>query len=311
MTSSQETLAQFINNPPNVRGRLRFDVSLDKLCWFKVGGKAAIFFSPADIEDLQSICRNAPPSLPIFVLGLGSNTLVRDGGFPGLVIRLGQGFTTVMVHNNLVTAGAAASALTVAKTAAAHGIGGCEFLSGIPGSVGGVVSMNAGAYDSCVAQILVEVTALNYRTGEIRNFSAAEMGYTYRSRSLAREWIFVEASFTGPTIDPATATSIIAEIQSKRLATQPIHERTGGSTFKNPAGVKAWQLINDAGCRGLRIGGASVSEKHCNFFINEGSATAADLDALITEVQRRVLETSGVMLEPELVIIGEHTQHIS
>ena len=287
-----------------IRGKYRTQTDLSKMCWFRVGGLAEAFFVPADLEDLQYLLSHKPKDIPIFTFGVGSNILIRDGGIKGLVIRLGRAFSEITHRTNLVTAGAAALDINMAKYCLTNGIGGLEFFSGIPGTIGGAVQMNAGAYGSDVATTLIEASAVNTK-GEIRAFTNTEMGYSYRVNSLKEQFIFTSATFKGEPRDQDQIQKTMDEIRESRHTTQPIKSKTGGSTFKNPQGISAWRLIDEAGCRGLQIGGARVSEQHCNFFINAGHATANDLETLIEEVRHRVFTKTGISLELEIKIIGE------
>ena len=291
-----------IDRLPRPRGRLAADAPLGPQTWFGTGGPAEVLFRPADVEDLASFLRALPADVPVTVLGVGSNLLVRDGGVKGLVIRLMRGFTGIAVDGNQLVAGAGAPDLNVALTARDHALAGLEFLSGIPGTIGGAVMMNAGAYGGELAQVLVSAEAID-RVGKVHRVSAAELSFSYRHSSAPADWIFTSARLRGEPGDPLAIARRIAEIDSTRTESQP-RSRTGGSTFVNPPGHKAWELIDQAGCRGLRIGEAQVSEKHCNFLINLGAATAADIEALGEEVRRRVLDKSGVCLDWEIRRIG-------
>ena len=288
---------------PPVRGPLTTNSAVGKQSWFGVGGPAEILFRPADAADLAVFLSALPPEIPITVVGVGSNVLVRDGGISGVVVRLGRGFAGIQIEHDEVRAGAAVLDRIVAFAAADAGIGGFEFLSGIPGSIGGSLRMNAGAYGREIEDLLVSVTALS-RSGKTLAIDNAGMGFSYRHSDTDPGWIFIEARLRGARDDPAEIASRLAEIRVTREATQPVRARTGGSTFKNPPGDSAWRLIDAAGCRGLVCGGAMVSEKHTNFLINTGSATAADLEGLGEEVRRRVYETSGIVLEWEIERIG-------
>lgn len=289
---------------PGLRGHLRPQADIARNTWFQVGGPADYLFKPEDAEDLALFLRERPENMPLTVIGVGSNLLIRDGGVEGVVVRLGRGFTEMrMDEAATVTVGAACLDVHVAQFAADHGIGGLEFLSGIPGTIGGAVMMNAGAYGGDMAQVLVSADIVD-GAGNLRTLTNAELGFTYRHSALPEGAIVVGAVLQGVAVDPDIARKKIAEIQASREATQPIRSKTGGSTFKNPDGHKAWQLIDEAGCRGLSIGGAQVSDKHCNFLINTGSATAADLENLGEEVIRRVCAHSGITLEWEIRRIG-------
>ena len=291
---------------PEVMGKYRYNANLAKMCWFGVGGNAEVLFIPADSLDLQNFLRELEHDIvQITVIGIGSNLLVRDGGIKGIVIRLGAGFNYIKHDNNYcVTAGAAVLDLNVARYCLEYGITGLEFLAGIPGTVGGALFMNAGAYNSDIARVLVEAKVVNLK-GELRILKNTEIGYQYRCNSLKEKLIFIEGMLQGILGDKTEIAASINSIQESRLATQPIKSKTGGSTFKNPPGLSAWRLIDEAGCRGLKVGGAQVSMQHCNFFINTGNATAADLENLIQEVQQRVLVKTGILLETEIKIIGE------
>lgn len=288
---------------PPVRGRLSAGGALANVTWFRVGGPADALFKPADLEDLQSFLRDTPHSIPVTPIGVGSNLLVRDGGVDGVVLRLGREFAEVTVDGTELEAGAAALDATVAKTAANAGLAGLEFYSGIPGTIGGALRMNAGAYGSETKDVLIWAEALD-RNGALQRLTPEEMGFAYRHSSVPADWIFTRARFR---VEPGDETAIrarMAEIQESRGASQPIRSRTGGSTFRNPPGGKAWQTIDAAGCRGLRVGGAQVSEQHCNFLINTGDATAADLETLGEEVRRRVKDSQGIDLTWEIKRIG-------
>ncbi|WP_374384072.1 UDP-N-acetylmuramate dehydrogenase [Dongia sp.] len=288
---------------PAVRGRLSEGASLAKVTWFRVGGPAEVLFKPADVADLQSFLAGCPEDVPVTVLGVGSNLLVRDGGIPGVVIRLGRAFAEIRTEGTHVFAGAAALDLNVALAARAAGISDLEFLSGIPGTIGGACRMNAGAYGSELAAVFASATAID-RKGAMHRLSKDDMGFTYRHSDVPADWIFCGAELIGSAGDPVQIQQRLNEIQAAREESQPVRARTGGSTFVNPAGHKAWQLVDQAGCRGLTLGGAMVSEKHCNFLINTGNATAAEIEALGEMVRKRVKEQSGVELAWEIKRIG-------
>jgi len=289
---------------PMVRGIYRENFSLASSNWFRVGGAAEIVFRPADLKDLQYFLANKPKNIPIIVLGVGSNILIRDGGIDGIVIKLGRNFANITVEGEFIKAGAGALDYNVALFARDHHYSGFEFLSGIPGTIGGALAMNAGAYHSEIAHLVHQVQAVDLN-GNIKQFSSEECGWRYRGNNLDKSYIFTEAVFHTAPGEYEMIQSKIAEIQMARSDTQPIKSRTSGSTFKNPPGYKAWQLIDQAGCRGLVIGDAEVSSKHCNFFINRGQAKAADIESLIHIVQERVLQKTGILLEPEIKIIGK------
>ncbi len=289
---------------PKCRGRLTADAPLAGVTWFRVGGAAEVMFRPADTEDLAEFLAALPDDVPVTVVGVASNLLIRDGGVPGVVIRLGRGFAGIEAAGTRITAGGAALDLHVATVARDAGIAGLEFLSGIPGTVGGALRMNGGAYGREIRDVLVAAQAVD-RQGTLHTVSNEAMGFTYRHCAVPEDFIFTGAVLEGAEDDPLAIARRMAEISDKRGDTQPVRARTGGSTFKNPPGErKAWQLIDEAGCRGLRVGDAQVSEKHCNFLLNLGSASASDLEALGEEVRRRVRETSGVSLEWEIKRIG-------
>ncbi len=289
---------------PAVRGRLIENQSLAAVTWFRVGGAADVLFMPADAEDLTSVLAGLPSSVPITLVGVGSNLLIRDGGVEGVVIRLGRPFAAITPEGPArLRVGAGALDATVAKAAQDHGIGGLEFFSGIPGSIGGALRMNAGAYGRETKDVLVEAVAID-RSGGVHVIPCADMGFAYRHAAAPEDLTFIEAVFEGTPDDPEAINARMTEIAASRAATQPIKSRTGGSTFKNPDGEKAWKLIDAAGCRGLTLGDAQVSELHCNFLINRGAATAADLEGLGEEVRRRVAETSGITLAWEIKRLG-------
>jgi len=288
---------------PRVRGRLTENAPLAQLTWFRVGGPAEVMFRPADADDLAEFLAGKPKDVPLTVMGVSSNLLIRDGGVPGVVVRLGRGFVDITAKNDEVVAGAGALDLNVALTACAAGIADLEFLSGIPGTVGGGLRMNAGAYGREFKDVLREASALDGE-GRRHDLEPDEMDLSYRHCGVPADWIFVAARFRGRRDNPSAIGTRMAEIQAQREATQPIRARTGGSTFANPTGRKAWELIDQAGCRGLTRGGAMVSDKHTNFLINTGTATAADLEALGEEVRRRVKDQAGIVLEWEIKRIG-------
>ncbi|MBP5857734.1 UDP-N-acetylmuramate dehydrogenase [Marivibrio halodurans] len=299
---------RLIDRLPPVRGRLTEGPELSRVTWFRVGGPAEVMFKPADLEDLQRFLMDLPADIPVMPLGVGSNLLVRDGGVRGVVLRLGGDFARIdmkeAADGKEIVAGAAALDANVAKTAANHALTGLEFFAGIPGTIGGALRMNAGAYGTETKDVLIEATALD-RTGTLHRVGPEEMGMHYRHTDAPADWIFVEGRFRAVDGERADIFRRIEEIQRSRAETQPIRTRTGGSTFKNPAGGKAWQAIDAAGCRGLTVGSAQVSEQHCNFLINTGGARAADLETLGEEVRRRVRETSGTELEWEIKRVGE------
>jgi len=288
---------------PKLRGRLLPNQSLAELTWFRVGGPAQVLFMPEDEADLAYFLGVLPADIPVTVVGLGSNLIVRDGGVAGVVVRLGRGFNEVAVDGMRVVAGTAVPDVKVARSAQEAGIAGLSFMRGIPGAIGGALRMNGGAYKGETKDVLVEARAVD-RQGRIHTLSNADMHYTYRHCGAPEDFIFTQATFEGTPGDRAVIAAEMDKITESREATQPIKSRTGGSTFKNPPGGKAWQLIDAAGCRGLIVGGAQVSELHCNFLINLGTATAADIETLGETVRRRVKDSSGVDLEWEIKRIG-------
>ena len=293
---------------PPVRGKLSFDVNLAPYTWFRVGGAADAFFMPADEADLAHFLSSTPDDIPVQVLGVASNTLVRDGGVDGVVIRLGPQFGQVSVDGNVITAGAACLDQKLAKAAAKAGIAGLEFYAGIPGSIGGALRMNAGCYGGETKDVVKSIIAID-RRGRRQVMDVAEMGYAYRHSAAAADLIFTQATFEGTADDSAAITARMAAITAKREDSQPIREKTGGSTFKNPdakqsGGRGAWQVIDAAGGRGFRVGGAQMSEKHCNFMINTGDASAADIEALGETIRAKVLQSEGVDLHWEIKRIG-------
>jgi len=300
-------MGALIDSLPPVRGRLTAGAALSKITWLQVGGPAEVLFRPADREDLLDFLARLPSAIPVTVIGVGSNLLVRDGGVPGVVLRLARGFAESQVTEGQVVAGAGALDVSVAKTAAAAGLAGLEFLMGIPGTVGGAVRMNAGAYGRETKDVLLWAEAAD-RQGRLHRLSSADLSFGYRRSALPLDWVVLRVAFAATPGDSRTITQRMGEIQGQRSESQPIRSRTGGSTFKNPKDRKAWQLIDAAGCRGLIRGDAQVSEKHCNFLINRGEASAADLEGLGEELRRRVKAQSGVSLEWEIKHIGDDPQ---
>ena len=288
---------------PPVRGRIARHAPLGGLTWFRVGGAAEVLFRPADAEDLAGFLAALPGNVPVTGIGVGSNLLVRDGGGPGVVVRLAGPFAEVAADGDVVRAGAGALDLTVAMTALELGVAGLEFLSGVPGTIGGALRMNAGAFGGEMKDVTLSATALD-RAGRLHTLSPAELGFAYRHCGVPDSWTFLSATLQGRAGDKEAIAARMAEIRAAREAAQPTRARTGGSTFANPPDAKAWELIDKAGCRGLKRGGAMISEKHCNFLINTGDATAADIEDLGEEVRRRVRETSGIDLHWEIRRIG-------
>ena len=297
--------AAAVGDLPVLAGSIEPGGSLADFIWFRTGGPAEWLARPKDVEDLAAFLSALDPKVPVMPVGVGSNLIVRDGGLSGVVVRLPKSFAQVALEaGHRVRAGAAAMGITVASRARDAGIAGLEFLRGIPGTVGGAVRMNAGAYGRDVADILIEAT-LVLRDGTIETWPAERFAYTYRRSTTPEGAVVVEAVFEGAPGDPEAIGAEMDRIAAEREASQPLRSRTGGSTFKNPEGTRAWQLIDAAGCRGLRIGDAQVSEKHCNFLLNLGNARSADIEALGEEVRRRVLENSGILLEWEIERVGE------
>ena len=292
---------------PPVRGRLELDAALGSQTWFGVGGPAEVLLRPADADDLSGFLGNLPPELPVITIGKASNLIIRDGGLPGVVIRLARGFSEIVVEADGIICGGACLDMTVAEHAAGAGLRGLEFLAGIPGSISGAVAMNAGAYGAEITDVLDWAEIVN-RSGQFLRLPVEALGFGYRRSSLPDGAVVVRVRLRGEPGDPAIPRARIIEIRAAREASQPTRARTGGSTFRNPdpaaTPLKAWQLIDAAGCRGLEIGGAQVSEKHCNFLLNTGAATAADIEALGEEVRRRVADSSGIDLHWEIKRIG-------
>ena len=303
MMSAAAQSPSLIDRLPAVRGRLSAFADLGKVTWFGVGGPAEVLFKPADVDDLADFLKAKPTDVALTMLGVGSNLLVRDGGIPGVTVRLGREFAKVQVDGEDVTCGAGALDGNVARAAQEFGLTGLEFLSGVPGTIGGALRMNAGAYGAEMKDVVIGALALD-GAGNRHDLEAADLGFSYRNSTVPADWIFVSAHLRAAKGDAATIQARMDEIKNAREDTQPLRTKTGGSTFKNPDGQKAWKLIDDAGCRGLKIGGAQVSEKHCNFLINDGTATAADIENLGLEVRRRVKEKSGVDLTWEIRRLG-------
>jgi UDP-N-acetylmuramate dehydrogenase len=292
------------SNLPKTKGRLRANADLSKLNWFQVGGVAEYLFRPEDVEDLANFIAHKPTYMPTTILGAGSNLLIRDGGIEGIVVRLGKGFAGCHAEGDRLIVGAGCFNSTAVLTARDHGIGGLEFLSGIPGSLGGALFMNAGAYGSETKDILVEAEVMDAQ-GSLHILTPEKLQYSYRHCGLPEDWIFIRGTLQGKKEDFGLIAQRIDAIATERSESQPVRTRTGGSTFKNPPHAKAWQLIDAAGCRGFKIGDAQMSEKHCNFMINTGNATAQDMEMLGEEVRAKVHGHSGIMLEWEIKRIGK------
>lgn len=304
MSAAHAVGMDLIDRLPPVRGHLAANAPLDRETWFRVGGAAEVLFRPADRDDLVLMLRGMPKGTPVAVVGLGSNLLVRDGGIRGVVIRMGREMAGIDVDGDAVSAGAGAPDPAVAAAARDAGLAGLEFLSGIPGTIGGALRMNAGAYGGEMADILISCEAVA-PDGDVHRLGPDEMGFGYRRCSVPEDWIFTGATMRGIPGDRSAIAARMADIRRNREASQPMRTRTGGSTFRNPNGHAAWQLVDEAGCRGLARGGARVSEKHANFLINTGDATAGDVESLGEEIRARVKAGSGIDLEWEIRRIGE------
>lgn len=309
MMAAERRSRELIDRLPAVRGAYRPRADLSRYTWFRVGGPAEVLFQPADRDDLAVFLAGKPGDVPVTVISVGSNVLIRDGGVPGVVVRLGRPFGEIAVDGTGIEAGAAALDVRVAAAARDAGIAGLEFLCGIPGAIGGALRMNAGAYGREMKDVVVSVEALD-GTGTVRRLANAEVGFAYRRTGVPDDWIFVAARLQGERGERSAIAERMDAIRAEREDSQPLRTRTGGSTFRNPGpdegdGRRAWELIDAAGCRGLCRGGAMVSDKHCNFLINTGNATAADIEGLGEEVRRRVKEATGVSLQWEIRRIGE------
>ncbi len=305
MTPSQKRRPSLLERLPPVRGRYSENVPLSGVTWFRVGGPAEVMFRPEDLGDLLAFLEAKPAEVRVTVVGVGSNLLVRDGGIDGVVVRLGRGLAAIDIEGCAVHVGAGALDVTVAHACRDAGVAGLEFLRGVPGTIGGALRMNAGAYGREVSDVFESARAVD-PTGALHALDRDDMGFAYRHTGVPDDWIFVAAQLRGQKGEREAIMAEMAKIDVAREESQPLRTRTGGSTFINPEGAKAWELIERVGCRGLRRGGAMVSEKHCNFLINTGTATAADLEALGEEVRRRVAESTGVMLEWEIRRVGRH-----
>lgn len=314
--SSVPSQGDWRSDLPTVRGRYAFGASLAEQTWFRVGGKADLLYKPADVDDLIYFLQNKP-DIPYYVLGAGSNVLIRDGGIRGIVIRLGRGFSSIEIKDDCVEVGAGALDRTVALTCAEHGLGGLEFLVGIPGTIGGAVRMNAGCYGKEIRDVLEWVDIIDSQ-GKVMRRRAIDLDMTYRHTNMTPDQIVIKACFRGELIQPMSALPKIQKLLAEREESQPVRGRTGGSTFRNPVSApdqnvgadgidysKAWQLIDLAGCRGMQVGHAQVSTKHCNFLMNVGEAKAADLELLGDTVRQKVKEASGVDLQWEIIRMGE------
>jgi UDP-N-acetylmuramate dehydrogenase len=296
-------LPRLIDRLPVTRGEIKEQADLSAITWFRTGGRAEILYRPADIEDLGALLKTLDPDIELTVLGLGSNVLIRDGGVPGFVINLGKAVGLIEFDGNDVIAGAGALDVAVSRACRDRNLGGLEFLNGIPGTIGGALRMNAGAYGREISDVLVSAQALDL-SGQMHEIPALDFGFSYRHTNIDPSWIFVSARLRATPANREDIDRKMAKIGNARRSSQPAQARTGGSTFKNPPGRKAWELIDQAGCRGLTVGDAQVSEQHCNFLINLGNASASDLETLGEEVRRRVEENSGFVLEWEIRRIG-------
>lgn len=299
--------SNLIDRLPKVRGRYEALADLGKLTWFRVGGPAEVLYAPADQDDLVAFMKERPADVPLTFIGLGANMLVRDGGVPGVVIQLGKAFGQVSSAGLVMRVGGGAVNAAVASAAKDASIGGLEFLVGIPGTVGGALRMNAGAYGREIKDVFLSATGIN-SAGEIVKLDADQMGFGYRHTEIGDDWIFIGAELKGERDTPSNIAARMKEIRSEREESQPTQARTGGSTFANPEGQKAWQLIDAAGCRGLKVGGAQMSEKHTNFMLNTGGASAADLENLGEQVRKRVFEEAGIHLVWEIRRVGVNTK---
>jgi UDP-N-acetylmuramate dehydrogenase len=289
---------------PDVKGRLSEYTLLSKTTWFQVGGPAQLLYKPENADELSYFLAHKPTSIPVTTIGVGSNLLVRDGGIEGVVLRLGRGFAEMMVTNNQIQIGSGALDINAALFASQYNLGGFEFLSGIPGTIGGALRMNAGAYGREIKDIFISAIALDPK-GKVHKLTIEDMGFSMRHCAIPQDWIFVSAILQGYADDPQIIADKNKHIKNQRESTQPVKSRTGGSTFVNPIGFKAWELIEQAGCRGLRYGNAMISDLHCNFLINTGDATAYEIETLGQQVQTRVFEKSGILLEWEIKRIGQ------
>ncbi|MBT4740894.1 MAG: UDP-N-acetylmuramate dehydrogenase [Rhodospirillaceae bacterium] len=303
MMAAERIAPELLDRLPAVRGSYEPCAVLAPTTWFRVGGPAEVLYTPADTEDLATFMRGKPADVPVTIIGLASNLLIRDGGIPGITIKLGRAFNTIDADGTALRCGGSAVDASVATTARDHGIAGLEFFTGIPGTIGGAVRMNAGAYGREVQDVLISATAMD-ETGTLHKLTREDLGFSYRHCAISANWVFIGAELKGITGNADEITKRIREIRAEREDAQPVQSRTGGSTFANPSEAKAWELIDRAGCRGLIRGGATVSEKHCNFLINTGTATASDLEGLGDEVRRRVLDVTGIPLTWEIRRVG-------
>jgi len=309
MMAADQISKDLVSRLPIVRGSYVSNVPLYKVTWLKVGGPAEVMFRPEDVNDLKAFLFARPRDVPVTIIGVGSNLLVRDGGVPGVVVRLGKEFAFIKNVNQFLKVGAGALDINVARVAEQAGLGGLEFLTGIPGTVGGGIRMNGGAYGSEFKDVFVSARAVDNH-GEIHELTAEDMGFDYRKTIIREDWLFIDAVLKGDYEAKSIISQRMDKIKATREKSQPVRTPTGGSTFANPSDAKAWELIDAAGCRGLVRGDAMVSEKHCNFLINKGNATAADLEGLGEDVRRRVFKKSGITLEWEIRRIGVPLQSL-
>ena len=303
MMPAKQAPPTLIDRLPSTRGDLEADAPMARYTWFKVGGQADVLFQPADADDLALFLVAKPAEVPVITIGAASNIIIRDGGIEGVVVRIGRGFADIRVDRDQIIAGAGANDLTVARKARDAGLSGLEFLCGIPGTIGGALRMNAGAYGREIADVLIDAEAVD-GAGNVHQLKASELGFGYRHCGVPEDWIFIAARLQGRPADSGEISRRMDDIQAERETTQPIKTPTGGSTFANPEGMNAWELIAKAGCRGLLHGAAQVSELHSNFLINTGGATATDLEGLGEDIRRRVFDDSGINLEWEIRRIG-------
>lgn len=294
---------KLVERLPQVRGRYSTNTLLNTITWFRVGGPAEVLYKPADLEDLSFFMKNKPSDIPVTMIGVGSNLLVRDGGVPGVVVRLGRHFNTIIVNGSYVDVGAGVLDRTLAMLCRDQGLGNLEFLCGIPGTIGGALRMNAGCYGTEIKDVIDSALAMDTK-GKIHRLSKEELGFRYRHCSVPKDWIFLGARFQTVKKDPQLIDETMKKMLEQRDGSQPVRSRTGGSTFANPEGESAWKLIDEAGCRGLMVGDAQMSEKHCNFMINKGEATAEDLEALGEMVRQKVKQKFHVDLRWEIIRIG-------
>lgn len=303
MMAAENKTVGLLDRLPDIRGSYEPFAALAPTTWFRVGGPAEVLFTPADAEDLATFMNGKPADIPVTIIGLASNLLVRDGGIPGVTIKLGRAFNTIEVDDTIVRCGGSAVDASVATTARDHGVAGLEFLTGIPGTIGGAVRMNAGAYGREIQDVLVSATAMD-DSGIVHKLTREDLGFSYRHCAIDENWVFIGAELKGIAGNADEITKRIREIRTEREDAQPVQSRTGGSTFANPPEAKAWELIDRAGCRGLIRGGAMISEKHCNFLINTGNATASDIEGLGDEARRRVRDVTGILLTWEIRRVG-------